>query len=312
MHDLLAFYLIFAGLGLTMAAVLYEPVFQIIATWFERKRGRALLLLTLIGAFASVVYVPLAGWLVEQHGWRTTLLVLAALLLTLTLPVHLLVLRRSPADLGLYPDGRVVEPTLEASRPELDGFSLSQALREPGFWWLCGALTLAAMTTMAMAVHLIPILLDNGYSAGLAATLAGAVGLLAVPGRLTFIPLGGFVVWRYVLAAIFTAQAVALLLLIGSTGMPAVILYVVLFGAGAGALTPARAAIVAEYYGRRHYGSVGGAVATAITGARAAAPITTGLLYTVTGSYLPVLWTLAAAAAFAAVLALKARPPFGS
>lgn len=308
-NNLLAFYLIFAGIGLTMATVLYEPVFQIIATWFERRRGRALLVLTLIGAFASVVYVPLAGWLVEDYGWRTTLLVLAALLLCLTLPVHVLILRRSPAELGLTPDGRTEAPATDADRPALDGLTLAQALREPGFRWLCGALTLAALTTMAMAVHFIPILLDKGYSTALAATFAGAVGLMAVPGRLTFIPLGGFVVWRYVLAVIFALQAAALLLLLGNTSTPAVIAYVALFGAGAGALTPARAAIVAEYYGRRHYGSVSGAVATAITGARAAAPLSTGLLYTITGSYTPVLWSLAALAAVAAMLALQARPP---
>ena len=305
---LLAFYVIFAGIGLVMAATLYEPAFQIVATWFEQKRSRALMLLTFIGAFASVVYIPLAGWLVEAHGWRVALLLLAALLLFLTLPVHMLALRRGPAELGLRPDGAsAAEPSAE--RPLAAGVSLAEALRDSGFWWLCAALMLATMTTMAMTVHLIPFLIGEGYSAAFAASLAGVVGVLAIPGRLLFTPLGSYFARRYVLAAVFALQAAALLLLIANTGTTAVVVYVVLFGAGAGALTPARAAVVAEYYGSRHYGSISGAVATAITGARAAAPITAGLLYTVTGSYLPVLWLLVGLAALAVALIVMARPP---
>jgi len=53
-----------------MAAVLYEPAFAVIATWFRdaAERTRALLGLTVIAGFASVIYVPLAGWLVQTQG----------------------------------------------------------------------------------------------------------------------------------------------------------------------------------------------------------------------------------------------------
>jgi MFS family permease len=69
-----------------MAAVLYEPAFVVIATWFpdDAERRRALLALTVIAGFASVIYVPLAGWLVETRGWRDALIMLAALLILLT------------------------------------------------------------------------------------------------------------------------------------------------------------------------------------------------------------------------------------
>jgi MFS family permease len=67
-----------------MAAVLYEPAFVIIVTWFgdHAERTRALLALTVVAGFASAIYVPLAGWLVQTYGWREALLVLAALLAT--------------------------------------------------------------------------------------------------------------------------------------------------------------------------------------------------------------------------------------
>jgi MFS family permease len=88
-----------------MAAVLYEPAFAVVANWFVRGRGRALTVLTFMGGFASVVFVPLAAWLVAAHGWRTALLWLAAILAVLTVPPHALLLRRRPEDHGLAPDG---------------------------------------------------------------------------------------------------------------------------------------------------------------------------------------------------------------
>ncbi|MBW3573145.1 MAG: MFS transporter, partial [Gemmatimonadetes bacterium] len=60
---LAAFYAIWAGLGLAMAAVLYEPAFAVVASWFHRLRGRALTVLTFVAGFASVIFVPLATWL---------------------------------------------------------------------------------------------------------------------------------------------------------------------------------------------------------------------------------------------------------
>lgn len=53
---------------LSMAAVLYEPAFAVVATWFVRQRGRALTLLTFIAGLASVICVPLAAWLVQSQG----------------------------------------------------------------------------------------------------------------------------------------------------------------------------------------------------------------------------------------------------
>ena len=81
--QLILFYAIWAGIGITMAAVLYEPAFAVIASSFpaESDRTRALLSLTVMAGFASVIYVPLAGWLVEIHGWPP---VAAAALRTVT------------------------------------------------------------------------------------------------------------------------------------------------------------------------------------------------------------------------------------
>ena len=83
-EDLWVFYLVWVGIGLAMAATLYEPAFAVLAKWFERGRGRALLLVTLAGGLASTIFLPLSAWLVGAQGWRGALFALAAILALLT------------------------------------------------------------------------------------------------------------------------------------------------------------------------------------------------------------------------------------
>lgn len=304
-----AFYLLSAGLGLAMAAVLYEPAFAVVATWFHRLRGRALTVLTFIAGFASVIFVPLATGLVDAHGWRQALVWLAAILAVTTVPPHALLLRRRPEDLGLHPDGDLRPPA--ASAVAEVSVPARQAVRSPAFAWLAAAFALSALTGTAVAVHLIPLLLERGYSPAFAGAALGMVGLMALPGRLVFTPLGGRWPRAAVTSAIFGLQGMGIAALWMGSGTAAVWTFVVLFGAGFGAITPARAALVAEMYGRASFGAVNGTLALLLALARAAAPIGASLLYLAGGGYPPVLAVLAALsfASAAAVLGSGRRPP---
>lgn len=307
--SLLAFYLIWIGIGLTMAGVLYEPAFYVVAVWFERLRSRALTLLTFIGGFASVIFIPLASWLVHTYGWRPALLVLALILAVTTIPIHGLILRRHPQDMGLQPDGD--EQPAETGQSSGDGrFSatLRDTLRDGGFWWLSSSFVLAMLVATALIVHLIPYLTGQGYDPGFAALAAGLVGALALPGRLIFTPLGSRIERRLVIALIFSMQTVSLIVLLQVQSRLGVLIFVALFGAGFGAITPARAALVAEFYGPAHYGSINGVMALCTTFARAAAPVGAGLLQTGFGSYTPALWILTLLSSLAAIAALRTRP----
>lgn len=309
-RNIVVFYLIWAAIGVAMAAIFYEPAFAAIATWFVRYRSRALTIITFVGGFASVIYIPLITWLVRTEGWRAAFVILAVVLAVATIPLHALVLRRRPQDLGLLPDGGAAgskkqaadsrESTQYSCRPE--GTRSTQysdksvrardAVRSASFRWLTGAFFLAFLANVAVTVHLIPYLTDHGFSAGFAATAAGLIGTLALPGRLIFTPLGGHIPRRYVAAGIFLFQTVGLIVLVTMRSSAGVILFVILFGIGFGAITPARAALVAEMYGPLEYGTINGVLALFVTGARAIAPVSVGLLYTAFGRYEPVFWML--------------------
>jgi MFS family permease len=299
------FYLIWLGIGVAMAAVLYEPAFAVVATWFQRHRSRALTILTFVAGFASVVYIPLTAWLVESLGWRAALVALATILAVTTILPHALILRHRPEDLGLLPDGAAAPATPEqgAGKPEAS-ISVREAVRSGSFRWLTAGFCLTFFVNVAVTVHLIPSLTDHGFTPGFAATAAGLIGALALPGRLVFTPLGGWIPRRYVTAAIFGVQALALVVLVTAWSTAAVLAFVALFGMGFGAITPARAALVAELYGSRHYGSISGVLTLFVTVARALAPVSAGLLYTAFGRYEPVFWLLVVLAALAAAAVL--------
>ena len=97
-HGLAAFYVLWAAIGLVMAAVLYEPAFTVVAKHFPEpgERRRAMTAMTLVAALASFIFLPLSQALIDAHGWRDALLVLAAMLAAVTIPLHAAVLRAAP------------------------------------------------------------------------------------------------------------------------------------------------------------------------------------------------------------------------
>lgn len=320
-ESLWAFYLIWAAIGVAGAAVLYEPAFVVVANWFALKSSRALTVLTFLAGFASVIFIPLAGWLVEALGWRSALVTLAIILAVVTIPLHALILRRRPADLGLQPDGvpsssfhvpREADETREEepgtrNSPEERSVPVREALRGAVFRWMAAAFFLNAVGQIALHVHLVPYLTGRGYGAGFAATMAGLIGIMALPGRLILTPLGDRVPRAYLTAFIFLLQALALVVLLSAQSTAGVFVYVVLFGAGFGAVTPMRAALVAEFYGAAHYGSISGVLAFCVTVARALGPVSVGLAFDHFGGYTVPFWVLTGVSVASAAAILMAE-----
>ena len=167
------FYAVWIGLGACMAALFYEPAFTILT---KRLRGadrhRAITSVTLLAGLASTIFGPLTAFLERTFGWRGAVLVLAAILGTVTIPLFVLSLRSSVAD-----EAPVAHHTDAAPR---------EALRSPRFWGLTTAYLLSAVATFAIAVHLVPYLRGEGWTSGSAATVLGGVGLVQVLGRSVF------------------------------------------------------------------------------------------------------------------------------
>jgi MFS family permease len=293
--DLAVFYGIWVGIGVVMAAVLYEPAFAVLATWFrdQAERTRALLALTVVAGFASVIYVPLAGWLIETRGWRDALVVLAVLLVPLTLvPNATLPGRRPKQRQRPLEDNGPVPAAVE----QPDGVPLGRALGDQTLWWLAAGFFAATLATSIVTVHLVAYLREEGYSPGFAATWTGLIGAMSVTGRIVVTVLGRRWPLAFTTAAIFTIQAVAVGVLVLTHGPAGVVAFVALFGLGVGLISLARAALVADFFGVAAYASINGLLTFGLTTARAAAPLAAAALRTATGNYQLVMAAVAVAA----------------
>lgn len=287
LSSLPVFYALWIALGIAMAATLYEPAFTTVAAWFPR-RERALTVLTTLGGFASVIYLPVAALLVEHMGWRVALLALATILLVGAALPHAILLRPYPAA------SHVASAT--ANEPEKSPW------RAWRFWQLVAGFALAQLAISALVVYLIPYLGRQGLSAPQAAAASGLIGVTAFGGRI-------IATWRStpasraaITAALFLALALGIVILTLAHGTVGLAAFIILFGAGFGVFSPARAGLVADRFGTAIFGRVNGQLALAITLARATGPALVGVLLLRGTEYTTIFWLLAALVTVGAAL----------
>lgn len=284
-------YAVWILLGVAMAATLYEPAFAVIARASAHGYRRAIGVVTLFGGLASTVFWPLGQWLIERYGWRDATALLGLLNLALCVPLHAGVLP------GAAP--RSTAPAASAAvTPAHTGQDLRSALRDARFYLLGLAFTANALVLSAMAVHLMPMLVEKGLTPLQAAAVGAMVGPMQVLGR--FVEL----TWAYrfkplAVGVVAMALLPASLLLFHALGPWPVLFgfFALLYGAGNGIGTIVRGTIPAEIFGRAHYGAVAGAVAAPVLVAKASGPLVAALLWAASGSYAALALTLAAVAA---------------
>jgi MFS family permease len=292
---LAAFYAIWLGIGLVMAAVLYEAAFTVLAKHFAGavERRRAMTAVTLVAALSSFIFVPLSQALIDAYGWRDALVVLAAILGAITVPLHAFALRGAPPDAAHDGDG---EPPPAAG----------EVLRSGDFWMLSWAFFLAQFATVGAVLLAIPFLLERGHSAAFAAFAVGLFGVSQIPGRAVFAPLAERIAPAHSTALSFALGGAGIAVAVAFDAAWAVVAGFVILGMGNGMATIARATVIADRYGRADYGVIAGVAASVTIAARAAAPVGAAL-YAAALGYPALLWTLGALSLAAAALGYRAE-----
>ena len=252
--DLWQLYVLWSGgVGLAMALTLYPVTFTVVANWFQRRRGSALGLLTVLGGLSSPIYIPAAGWLVAHLGWRHALVVLAMTALVISLPIHALLVRRRPEDRGLLRDGA---PGGDVTVPAVvHGDLLREAVRKPSFWTLTVSNSLSSLAYTTLLVHVVAFLIGRGYDPVVAASLLGITGIASLPGRFGLNLLSERLGPQGLLAFCTALQGVSVFVLLFGTPA-AVIAWVVIYGTTFGTISPLRASTNAEHFGRQAYGAI--------------------------------------------------------
>ncbi len=231
----------------------FGPHMALIPRWFVQRRGLASgLTLSGIGMGALVIS-PLTAFVIESMGWRSGFLILAGIILCVIIPATAVFQRRSPEEVGQYPDGLnpntdVNDPGQSEGTPKLDrphiapqNRTFRAALRTGAFWWIAVVVFCHGFPANMLLVHQTVHVVDSGFSQMLAASILGFVGLLMSAGGIFF----GFLSdrigreWGFTLGSSSSLLGLLLFLFVRDTSAPWMLYaFAILYGLGHGGLGP--------------------------------------------------------------------------
>ncbi len=267
------------------------PATTAVANWFVRRRGFALGIYSASLGVGGASLVPLLAHIIEQDGWRAGAMVGGISVLVLGMPAALLV-RHRPEQYGLLPDGDPPGGTAPATRAETphiapveQEFTTRQALRTPAFWVLAFAFAARQMVTSAVTIHLPALVQDLGESAVVAAGAISFSAALSIAGRLGLGWLGDHFDKR-VVYLVGLAAMVAGLVVLGFAREPwHVAVALVAYSPAYGGLASLQLALRGDYFGRRSFATIAGAMGPITTVGTITGPLFAGFVFDVSGSY---------------------------
>jgi sugar phosphate permease len=233
--------------------------------WFVERRGLVVGILTAANATGQLIFLPILASLVVSVGWRSSVLLVAAVSL-LAIPLVVLVIRNFPQDVGLRPYGAPadVSATVRPPRPTGNPFvravqTLGRGVRDKDFLLLAGSFFICGASTNGLiGTHLIPASIDHHIPEVQAASFLALIGIFDVIGTMASGWLSDRFDSRMLLAWYYGLRGLSLLFLpyAYDTGYFGLALFVVFYGLDWVATVPPTVRLTADNFGKQNVGTV--------------------------------------------------------
>ncbi|WP_375304392.1 MFS transporter [Bradyrhizobium sp. A11] len=253
-------------LGVAGSATLSTGAYIMLNEIAGRQAKNAIGALMLVTGLSSSIFWPTTAFLSGHLGWRGTCLVYAAMLLVVSLPLYAFVAPRRKIvadDAG--------EPVKSSPPP---------AISRSTFGLVVTAITLNAFVNFGISAILIELLRAEGLAPAQALAFGSMLGVIQVSARGLDLLGGGR--WDGITTGLVagTALPAAMLLLMLSEGATwAVAAFILLYGAGSGAMAVARATIPLVFYDQAEFAKAMSMIALPLNLASAISPpLLVGLL----------------------------------
>jgi MFS family permease len=283
-------------IGTAQAGTTYAVIYGVIGRNVPaERRSWAMGIAAAAGSFGQFLMVPVEGLLISHMGWQAALNALAvAALLIIPLAWGL----REPA---LNSPGQV-------KRDQTIGQALKEAFKYPSFQLLMAGYFVCGFQVVFIGVHMPSYLKDHGLAPQVASYALALIGLFNVFGTYIAGSLGQKMAKKNILAFIYIARSVAIVLFLLAPLSPT---SVYLFSGVMGLLwlstVPPTNAAVAQIFGISHLSMLSGFIFFSHQIGSFMGVWLGGYLYDKTGSY-DIVWYLAIAlGVFAALVNLPVR-----
>lgn len=252
-------------MGSGMSATLYDAAFGTLGRYYGYGARSAITTLTLYGGFASTICWPLSAFLLDHGGWRAVCLVYAAVHLIVGVP---LIWRFLPPVDRIAAGG-----DRSGSETEVGQGDVPERL---AFWLLAAIVTLGGTLATVVSVHLIAILEARDVSLAVAVSLGALIGPSQVGARVFDMAIGKR--FPAIATLAFAAFLIAAGVLALASGLPALALALILYGAGNGIWSIARGAVPLALFGPDRFPVMMGKLAMPTLVAQSLAPPASAVL----------------------------------
>ena len=281
-------------LGMAQSGTTYAVVYGVIGRNVAAdKRSWAMGVAAAAGSFGQFLMVPVETWLISAWGWQNALFVLGCLALAII-----------PLAVGLK------EPLQAAATgfQQSVGSAVREAFGHRSFQWLMAGYFVCGFQVVFIGVHMPSYLKDHGMAPQVATVALALIGLFNVFGTYAAGVLGQRMAKRHILAFIYLARAVAIVIFLLVPLSPwSVYVFAAVMGLLWLSTVPPTNAIVAQIFGVQYMSMLGGFVFLSHQVGSFMGVWLGGKLYDTTGSYDVVWWIAVALGVFAALINLPVR-----
>lgn len=266
------------GVGVSLNGMV--PGSALLARWFRTRLSSALGIAFSAVGVGTLLFVPLAQYLVSAYDWRLAYRIFGTTLLVFA-PVVLFVLpwRAFAAGHAEY-------------RPKIakggGGWTLGTAMRNPVYWGLAQLFFCTATAMFSVVVQLVAFFVDAGFSPLTAATAYGALGMLSAASIMGSGFLSDRFGYRQTATASFVGTASGMLILLFLTNLASNMLlvsFVVLFGLCMGVRGPIVSSVCAKFFSGANVATIYGTIYSTNAIGAAFGSYIGGVLHDLTGGY---------------------------
>jgi MFS family permease len=268
------------GLGVSFNGMV--PGSALLVRWYRARLSAAIGIAFSAVGVGTIVFVPLAQYLVAQYDWRVAYRTLGALLLVL-LP---LVLFAVPWRTFAAGDPAFRHDTRQNISGE--GWTLRAALGSPVYRGLAQLFFCTATAMFSIVVQLVAFFVDAGFSPLAAATAYGMVGMLSAASIMGSGLLSDRFGYRQTVTVSFMGTATGMSILLLLTYSPSIFLlaaFVPVFGLCMGVRGPIVASVSARHFAGPNVATIYGTIYSTNALGAAFGSWMGGLLHDLTGGY---------------------------